>query len=194
MYIMDFILGCSELGGKIKKGVGCDIDGNVIKFSKELPLGFGVSSPKIPEGRYFKNITDAKKENDLQIIRSKASQSGVFEVYDQNRWSAGKKYTFSNGRLVRIKEPKAPVIKSPKGLEDMFLFGTYQRVVTDRMFGREEKDSVFGFSQMRGLERDLRKRGVKIKIVYPKGENGDVAELWIAKKAVEGRPFYKDVM
>lgn len=51
--------------------------------------GYVVSCPRIPKGRYFKTLKDAKKEMDRQM-RSGASQSGIREVTSKKEWNRRK--------------------------------------------------------------------------------------------------------
>jgi hypothetical protein len=52
--------------------------------------GYVVSCPRIPQGRYFKKLIDAKKEMERQIIKTGCSQSGIREVY-ADEWKRAKR-------------------------------------------------------------------------------------------------------
>ena len=44
------------------------------------PIGYIVSSPRIPAGRFFKTMKEAEKEMDRQM-RTGSSSSGIGEVF-----------------------------------------------------------------------------------------------------------------
>lgn len=46
------------------------------------PYGYLVSCPRIPKGRFFRTMTDARKEMDRQM-RHGARQSGIAEVWSK---------------------------------------------------------------------------------------------------------------
>lgn len=61
---------------------------------RKKPYGYLVSSPRIPQGRFFKTLTEARKEMNRQMMAGHSS-SGISEVWDKRSLKVKKTITVS---------------------------------------------------------------------------------------------------
>jgi len=69
----------------------------------ERKKGYVVSSPRVPKGRYFRTLREAKRELNRQLRYS--SESGIREVFE-DEWALAKlnkrTYKFVKGKLKKV--------------------------------------------------------------------------------------------